>query len=333
MKSKFWFLGFAAMVTGGLNVCGEELLPADGRMAVDAGREEFTVVLLPDTQRYAKNTPAMFFAQTHWIKDNHMALNTRFVIHLGDIVDHNTDREWRVADQAMGLLDDEIPYLVLPGNHDYEYDTPGAGARRKFATKYNAVFSPLRFRDQPWYGGHRGVTNENNYSFFQAAGREFMVLGLEYGPSDEVLEWASQLVRAHSDKWVIVAAHCYMYDDDTRLGEGDQFSPHKNDASYNDGEQMWDKFVRHHPNILLVVSGHVKGDGAGRLSSKGDHGNVVHQMLSNYQMLPSGGDGWLRILKFMPGERKLLVRTYSPWLKKFDLDLQQSFDLPLEAGF
>ena len=59
----------------------------------------------------------------------------------------------------------------------------------------------------------------------------------------------------------------------------------------------------------------------------------MHQMLSNYQMLESGGDGWLRILKFMPGERKLIVRTYSPWLKKFYDHPKQSFDLELAKDF
>jgi hypothetical protein len=325
-----------AMLSVGL-ACPSLILADDAFKAasltpVETGREEFTLVLVPDTQRYALNNPAMFFSQTHWIKENKEALNIRFVIHLGDIVDDNSDREWRVADLAMGVLDDHVPYLVVPGNHDYEKH-PEQGWRTKFSPKYNAVFSPLRFREKPWYGGHMGITNDNNYCFFSAAGRDFMILGLEFGPSDEVLEWAGKLVNAHPEKSIIVATHCYMYDDDTRLGPGDDFSPHKSQASYNDGEQMWEKFVRRHPNIFMVVSGHVKGDGAGRLSSKGDHGNVVHQMLSNYQMLESGGDGWLRILKFMPGERKLVVRTYSPWLKKFHPDAEQSFDLDLDIKF
>lgn len=303
-----------------------------GIIPVDRGREEFTLVLIPDTQRYAKNTPAMFFSQTNWIRENHRALNVRFVIHLGDIVDDNTDQEWRVADRAMGVLDEHVPYLVLPGNHDFERH-PEERRRIKHAPKYNAIFPPLRFRDRPWYGGHRGVTNDNNFCFFSAAGRDFMILGLEYGPSDEVLEWAGTLLRAHPDKRVVVATHTYMYDDDTRLGPGDEFSPHKSHASYNDGEQIWDKFVRHHPNIFMVVSGHVKGTGTGLLTSTGDHGNVVHQMLSNYQHLESGGDGWLRLLKFMPGEKRLLVRTYSPWLRKFHDDPRHSFELKLEPGF
>ncbi|MBM3855772.1 MAG: metallophosphoesterase, partial [Verrucomicrobia bacterium] len=149
---------------------------ADAVLPVDPARGEFTVVLLPDTQRYAKHTPAMFLSQTRWIRENVAALAIRFVIHLGDIVDDNTDAEWRVADEAMGLLDGVVPYTVLPGNHDFEKSEDGR--RVKLAPKYNAVFPPLRFRHQPGYGGHRGVTNENNYSFFSAGGRNFLVLAL-----------------------------------------------------------------------------------------------------------------------------------------------------------
>src|SRR5215210_6288561 len=112
-----------------LTVCALAVLPATSVRAasaepvratdvisVDPGRGEFTLVLVPDTQRYALHNPAMFFSQTHWIRDNRDGLNIRFVIHLGDIVDDNTDREWRVADEAMGVLDAHVPYMVVPGN-------------------------------------------------------------------------------------------------------------------------------------------------------------------------------------------------------------------------
>jgi len=95
----------------------------------------------------------------------------------------------------------------------------------------------------------------------------------------------------------------------------------------NDGEQIWQKFVRKHENIFLVVSGHIGGDGMGKLTSKGDHGNPVHQLLANYQGRPRGGDGWLRILRFLPKENKISVRTYSTFHDKYDDDPQNQFEL------
>ena len=154
-----------------------------------------------------------------------------------------------------------------------------------------------------------------------------MVLSLEFGPTDETLTWANELVARYKDKRVIVATHSYMYHDDTRLGEGDDYSPHKKGPSRNDGEEMWTKFIRRQPNIFLVVSGHVLGDGAGRLISKGDAGNPVIQVLSNYQRCKNGGNGWLRIMKFVPKENKIYVKTYSPTLNEFNDDPQHTFTL------
>jgi hypothetical protein len=37
-------------------------------------------------------------------------------------------------------------------------------------------------------------------------------------------------------------------------------------------------------------------------------------LLSNYQDLASGGNGWLRVMTFSAQRNKIFVRTYSPWI-------------------
>ena len=120
-----------------------------------------------------------------------------------------------------------------------------------------------------------------------------------------------------------------MYLDDTRMGPGDRWSPHRyGPPDSNDGEDIWEKLVRKHKNIFLVLSGHVCGDGTGTLTSQGDHGNIVHQLLADYQdATPNGGNGWLRILRFSPRNDKIHVRTYSPWLNAMSQAADQCFDL------
>ena len=118
-----------------------------------------------------------------------------------------------------------------------------------------------------------------------------------------------------------------MYDDDTRLGEGDRWSPKKSNPDWNDGEDIWNKLISGRDNVCLVLSGHVKGDGTGLLISKADGGRPVIQMLANYQFLKHGGEGWLRILHFRPIQGVLSVHTYSPWLKKSREDADQRFEL------
>ena len=307
-------------------------LRAEFPVEVRANQEEFTLIVVPDTQRYAMYFPEIFFAQTRWIRDHHAGINAKYVIHLGDIVDEMTEKEWHVADRAFAELDGVIPYLVVPGNHDLDRNAEGEVIRG--STRYNGVFSPYRFKGRPWYGGHKGVTNDNNFGYFAAAGRKFLIVGLEFGPTDETLQWADGLIGNHENDYrVILATHAYMYHDDTRLGEGDSYSPHSKGPGWNDGEEIWEKLVRKQENLFLVLSGHVKGDGAGLLVSESDSGFPVIQMLANYQFLEHGGQGWLRILKFLPRENRMEVYTYSPWLDAFREEPDQRFDLPLPGVF
>ena len=56
--------------------------------------------------------------------------------------------------------------------------------------------------------------------------------------------------------------------------------------------------------------------------------NAVIQMLSNYQdRRPNGGNGYLRILTFSPIQDKIFVKTYSPYLNKFEDDSDSEFSL------
>lgn len=290
-------------------------------------QQSFSLIVLPDTQKYSFRFPDQFMAQTEWIKAQRDTLNIVCVVHEGDVTERNTEEEWKVADQAMSVLDGIVPYCMNVGNHDLGPGGPKTAAQTREATGYNQYFGVDRFEKESWYGGHFGDGNENAFYFFNAGGMDFMVLCLEFGPRDEVLAWANKIVAAHESYRTIVVTHCYTYSDNTRVGEGDLWSPHEYGSQGNDGEEMWDKFVKHHENIFLVLSGHVLNDGLGRLTSVGTQGNDVHQILANYQMQNKGGSGWLRIMRFLPSENKIEVRTYSPTLNQYAEDEQNQFEL------
>jgi len=82
----------------------------------------------------------------------------------------------------------------------------------------------------------------------------------------------------------------------------------------------------------MVLSGHVLADGAGRMSERTQLGNVVHQMLANYQMLHEGGDGWLRLIEILPDGETVQVKTYSPVLDQYNTDPQHQFQLRLQPA-
>lgn len=285
----------------------------------------FSIIVLPDTQNYSLYRPDLFVAQTRWIAEQKDILNVACVVHEGDITQGNTEPEWRVADGAIRELDAAaVPYCITVGNHDLRDDESG---RLRDARLFNRHFGPWRFEKKPWYGGHFGGGNENAFYLIHASGMDFLILCLEFGPRDEVLEWANKVVAKHKRRRTIIVTHCYMYSDDTRVGKGDSWNPHGYGCKGNDGEEMWDKFVRKHKNVFLVLSGHILNDGLGRRTDVADEGNSVHQLLANYQQWMNGGDGWLRIMRFLPAENRIIVTTYSPVLKQYATDAQNQFEL------
>ena len=278
------------------------------------GNDSFTVVLLPDTQFYSEKFPDNYIAQTLWIRQQREKDNIKFVIHLGDIVQTATKQpEWENANRAMEILDGVVPYSMVPGNHDMV-------VKDRDSTLYNKYFSPARYKDRKWYGGHMGETNDNNYCFFEAAGMKFMVISLEFAPRDETLAWAAEIASKHPDRRVIVATHCYM-----RPKGRDTACATSYKLEGNSGEQMWQKLIRKQPNIFLVVSGHVLG--VGLQESTNDAGGKVIEMLTDYQGLPHGGDGWLRTLRFVPAENKIHVQAYTPVLDETNKDAKETFSL------
>ncbi len=277
----------------------------------------FSVVLLPDTQFYSLRFPEIYLKQTTWVRDSVKPENIKFVAHLGDIVHNNTEQEWKNADRAMRVLDGVVPYSVAPGNHDM------ATVKKQLTrdtSRFNKYFPPSRYEKQTWYGGHFGETNDSNYCTFTGGGMKFLVLSLEFAPTDQALEWAAKVLKEHPQHRVIVATHCYMRN---RARDSSCAAAYR--LNGNSGEKMWDKFIRKHANIFLVVSGHVLGTGV--QISQNDAGKNVIEMLTDYQGLANGGDGWLRILKFNPQQNRIEVRTYSPKLDQTNTDKAHTFNM------
>ncbi len=274
--------------------------------------EPFTVVLLPDTQFYSEKYPENYVAQTLWIRERRKQDNIKFAIHLGDIVQTPTkEKEWQNADRAMALIDGVVPYSMVPGNHDMVVN-------RRDSTLYNKYFSPNRFSDRDWYGGHMDKSNDNNYCFFEGGGMKFLVISLEYAPRDKTLEWALKIAKQFPNHRAIVATHQYM------APKGRFAWPAKSKTkSGNSGEEMWEKFIRKAPNVFLVVSGHFGG--VAFQTSTNDAGGKVFEILTDYQNLKMGGNGWLRTLRFAPAENKIHITAYSPVLKQTNNDAKHSF--------
>jgi hypothetical protein len=314
---------FANLLDRTQNTClrNNEALELDGGPLEDAfDPDSFTLAVLPDTQVYALRFPGLFTAQTAFIASNAERLRIQYVVHLGDIVNNNTPIEWERAYAAMSLLHGVVPYAMVPGNHDY-------GPSGDASTRDTLLNNYFRYADaaaMPTFGGafEKGAL-DNTYHLFSAGGHDFILVALEWGPRDEVVEWANTVMDEHPDRLGIFVTHAYLNNNDRRYDHLDtehpqRFNPHEyaTPGSVNDGQELWDKLVRRH-RFVMTLNGHVLGDGEGYLVSETDLGNQCHQMLSNYQMRKQGGEGYLRLLEFLKDGRSVRVHTYSPLYDAF----------------
>lgn len=289
-----------------LNVHAAESVPPQ-EPPLSPGSE--TVVVLPDTEVYASRKPGTFRAQLQWIRDRLAARRIVAVLHVGDITNRNTDPEWQVARSSFDLIEGKIPYVLAFGNHDFD----GQSGRTSLGNKY---FKVSELSKWPGFGEVFEPNKlDNHYQWITIQGRKWLALSLEMGPRNAVIDWANAVLTRYADSPVIVVTHAYLFRNNERYDYRrgyERASPHGAYGEGADGEELWNRLIRKHRNVMIVTCGHVASGYAGYRRDEGDYGNTVHQMLCDYESLKGGGQGFLRLLEFLPDGKTVQVRTYSP---------------------
>ena len=286
---------------------------------------DFSIIVMPDVQNESQFFPGVLQAQTQWIVNQRQALNIQMVLGLGDIVNNGSDNtQWTSADAAYHLLDQaQMPYLLAIGNHDYDNFDPAS----RTAVGFNQWFGPGRYNGAPWYGANLNDSNENFYGTLTISGKTYLFLVLEFIPRDDTVTWAQSVLAANPDKEAIIVTHSYLYSDSTRVDQCDT----QDLVTNNYGDKLWAKLVSQYPNVSLVLSGHITSGNGSRRPDIGVNSNLVNQIFANYQTLPNGGNGWLRILTFHPASDTIDVQTYSPYLNTSFTDATNQFTVPWHA--
>jgi hypothetical protein len=293
----------------------------------------FAIVVLPDTQYYARKYPEILDAQVSWIAAQREQAHIALVAHEGDIVDEDEPVQWQRAAGSLHRLDGLVPVLLSAGNHDYRR----TGTHIDRRTSLDAYFWP-QAPDGTIIGEgtYEPGRLENSFVRLAAGGETWLVLSLEFGPRDAVLDWAGELLSRYASTPAIVVTHAYLDADATRfdhVSRHDQlWNPHRYFAddrpgAVNDGEEIWRKLIARHANVQFVLCGHALDDGTGRLISRRADGSTVHEILANFQTGALGGGGYLRIMRFSPRQRAVAVETYSPYLNQFKRDPENQFEL------
>ncbi len=300
---------------------------AFGQLALEPAPEgTFSVIVLPDTQGYiigGKRIEAgdtgpvsnpVFEAHTRWIVDNLESQRIVFVSHVGDIVDKNVDAQWTVAKEQMDRLHGKVPYGIVVGNHDMKSDGD--------SSLFQQYFPASRFEGLAWYGGyypgdperpgHSG-NNANSFQLFSVGGLDFIMLHVECNAPDGVLAWAEGVLAAHRERTALITTHMDLGPlQEPANSEGFITDPKGrmqwskcHGARGNTPQQLWDKFYRRQPKLLMVFSGDQSRTSALYLPLAGEHGNTVHALLSDYT-----SSGPLRIYRFNPAAGEIAVITY-----------------------
>ncbi|HRP58643.1 metallophosphoesterase [Agriterribacter sp.] len=297
----------------------------------------WSVIMLPDPQTYQKferNQP-LFELMTAWISENIDKLNIQLVVCTGDLVEQNeminpngktvnqaSKQQWASVARAFGRLDGKVPYVLAAGNHDYGYSN--IGVRRSNYNTYFPVdknFKTQKLIREAGLNAEGIPTMENAaFEFTSPQGRKFLLLTLEFAPRDTIIAWAKKVTaqEQYKNHTGIILTHSYLNSANEQI-EKENY----NITDGNYGAAIWRKLVQPSTNIQLVFSGHIgKPDDArghvGFRTDKNAAGKKVNQMVFNAQAMGggwygNGGDGWLRILEFLPDGKTVKVKTFSPF--------------------
>ncbi|WP_338751750.1 S-layer homology domain-containing protein [Bacillus sp. FJAT-52991] len=262
---------------------------------------DYSFIWMSDTQYYSESYPHIFKKMTEWTVDQKEEMNIKYVFHTGDLVDEaDQEYQWKYADEYMGYLDKgNVPYGVLAGNHDVGHKTGDYN-------EYGKYFGETRFKDKDYYG-ESYKNNRGHYDLISSNGNDFIMIYMGWGVNDEDIAWMNEVLAKYPDRKAILNFHEYLLVSGNRSPIGDK---------------VYNEVVLPNENIIAVLSGHyhdsetlvdeIDDDKDGKTDRK------VYQMLADYQGGPEGGQGFLRIMQVNPVENKIYMKTYSPYLDKYN---------------
>ncbi len=319
----------------------------------------FSMIFLSDPQSYNKFSlcQSIFDMQTAWTALVRNRLNVIAALISGDMVEKNdsehpyvdghihssaqyqtdlrngnqtSQQQWEAVSRALERLDNVMPYIPCQGNHDC--GPLAAEDRRSEMPKY---FYPERNLLNEKHLVSLGENYEGKetmencaFEFHTDTWGDLLVIGFEFAPRDEALNWARELIESDQYKShrVIIFTHSFLDKDGNRpTSESYTLQPR------NWPQAVWEKLIYPSENIVMVLCGHAGNppsikstvaatDYSCTVSFRTDtaaNGRTIPQMMFNAQCADgswygNGGDGWLRIMEFKPDGETVSVRTFSP---------------------
>eukprot|EP00440_Ansanella_granifera_P020073 gb/GFBE01021808.1/.p1 GENE.gb/GFBE01021808.1/~~gb/GFBE01021808.1/.p1 ORF type:complete len:299 (+),score=56.99 gb/GFBE01021808.1/:1-897(+) len=250
-----------------------------------------------------------WISQADWVSDNLDQLNIKAVLHLGDVVDHSqSEAEWVNFFSGWNKIEaTKVAWSLPPGNHDLVSMSDPWAANRwdTFNFRTGPAWRRNPFLNDSFPEGHY----ENTLVLFEAEGIELMILGLELGPSQETLDWASAKLNEFPRRRAIVSTHFVNWGSERGINLVEWAKGHRNIFMIHQGHSCareWDKVIYNRWN------------------------EPIREILTDYQC---SGDGFLRYYTFNLDREEVVAYTYSPSLRMYETDENSHFKFPFKAKY
>ena len=275
----------------------------------------YCLAFLPDIQYMTQKYPANLKKLFSYLVDKGKSKNIQYVIGLGDITNANGHKEWSTAIAQTNRLNGYLPYSLVPGNHDVIHNNRLELFNNAYAKKTGYYYQHVEKN-----GGFMDPDSvRNTYLLFSVGEIDYIIINLDFGATDDILEWAGSVLAEHPDRRAILVTHGYAYADGTTLDDVDSATPPSYDSKFNSGEQMWEKLVSKYENVDMIVSGHINHSDVAYTVRKGDAGNDVYQILMDPQTTCNklGGLGIIGFMYFTEDGNHAQVEYYSTVFEKY----------------
>ncbi|RYD56347.1 MAG: hypothetical protein EOP83_21355, partial [Verrucomicrobiaceae bacterium] len=231
-----------------------------------------------------------------------------------------------IAIPSFNLLNAQLAYGTCPGNHDIasgsNHYIERFGPNPTHSSSVGRWINPSTNQVYDWYRG----SSPRGYSSYQIVpvnGRDFMFMHLDHDCPDEDMAWAASVLSAHPQVLTMITTHNYL----AETGGSGVFGTGTGERGYtaqpnvslapdrNKPEEVFNALVKPFNQVYMVICGHMFA--IYNLEKTNSAGNTVHEVLCDYQSLPNGGNGFLRVMDFRPSENKIYNSTYSPTLGRY----------------
>ena len=268
---------------------------------------KFTIPIFPDTQRYFREaaTYGILNSQVSWIIAKADSMRTPIVLHVGDVVDWDSDSQWLAATPAMYRLNNaNIPYAITVGNHDtywsmiHNIPDENKNAALRNTGKFNSYFPVSRFSLQK--GRFENNKSDNAYYTFEAGGLKWLVVTLEFCAREVAAQWMDQTLKSFPDHNAIILTHYHL----TPSGNIENIADPVGDMIVSD---IFNKYIKPNKNVLMILSGHVCN--SAKRTDVGSNGNVIYQILQDYQC---DDNDYIRLLEIDVHNKTINAKMFSP---------------------